>query len=317
MRSSARPIAAFVLFAALFAGGADAAAQHGRQRQPAEEGIEDRARRHFETGALLYAEENFEGALAAFEESYSLRPVPVVLFNVAQTLRRLNRYDEAIDAYQRYLEDEPDLPAERRTAVRSTVAELSRALAEVSIDTDVAGVQIEVDGRVVGMTPLDAPLRLAAGQRQIVARRDGYLTVRETLRVAPGEPQSLTLRMPQAETAGTLTVRSDVESALVRIDGLEMGVAPVQRRLGQGGHQVEVSASGYETWRQEVVLAARQHRDLLADLEPARAIYEEWWFWAAAGALVVGGLVVAVVVASSGGQADPIPGTLGTVAALR
>ena len=278
---------------------------------------EDRAREHFETGAVLYADENYEGALAAFEESYRLRAVPVVLFNIAQTLRRLNRYAEAIDAYERYLREEPDLPAARRTAVRSTIGELRRALAPITVDTDVEGVTIEVDGRVVGTTPLAAPLELAAGERTIVARRDGYVAVREELRVIGGEPQELLLRMPQAETAGTLTVRSNVEGAVVRIDGVDVGVAPAARRLGQGGHSVEVEAEGYDPFRQEVVLAARQQRVLFAELEVSRAVWEEWWLWAALGAVVVGGIVVAAVVASSAGQADPIPGSLGTVAALR
>jgi hypothetical protein len=278
---------------------------------------EDRARAHFETGAVLYADENYEGALAAFEESYRLREVPVVLFNIAQTLRRLNRYGEAIESYERYLREERDLPADRRTAVRSTISELRRALAPITVDTDIEGATIEVDGRVVGTTPLGAPLELAAGVRTIVARRDGYVPVREELRVVGGRPQELSLRLPQAETAGTLTVESNVEGALVRIDGVEVGVAPASRRLGQGGHSVEVEADGYDVFRQEVVLAARQQRVLFAELEVGREVYEEWWFWTAVGAVVIGAAVVGVVVASSSGQADPVPGSLGTVAALR
>ena len=278
---------------------------------------EDRARAHFETGAVLYSDENYEGALAAFEESYRLRAVPVVLFNIAQTLRRLNRYSEAIEAYERYLREEPDLPADRRAAVRSTIAELRRALAPITVDTDIEGVTIEVDGRVVGATPLTEPLELAAGVRAIVARRDGYVTVREEVRVVGGQPQMLSLRMPQADTAGTLTVESNVDGALVRIDGVEVGAAPASRRLGQGGHSVEVEADGYDVFRQEVVLAARQQRVLFAELEVAREVHEEWWFWTAVGAVVVGAVVIGAVVASSAGQADPIPGSLGTVAALR
>ncbi len=279
-------------------------------------GEEERARQHFETGAILYAQEDYEGALAEFEASHELRAVPVVQFNIAQTLRRLHRYSEAIEAYERYLHEATDLDRERRAAVRATIAELRRAVAPVTVETDVPGVEIRVDGRTAGVTPLAEPLELAAGRRRIVAQRDGYVTVREELTVVGGEPATLSLRMPPEDTAGRLTVRASVPDALVRIDGLDVGIAPVERRLGQGGHQVEVEAPGHETYRHEVVLGPRQERELFADLETERAFYERWWFWTGVGAVVLGGVIVAIV-ASGGGQADPVPGTLGTVKALR
>lgn len=282
----------------------------------AQDGDEAAARRQFEIGAALYQEENYEGALVAFEESYALRGVPVVLFNIAQTFRRLYRYDEAIDSYEQYLRT-GGLSGDRRAGVRATIAELRRATAPVTIETDVEGVGIYVDDRHVGDSPLPGPVTLAAGNRIVEARRDGYVTVREELRVVGGEPTQLELRMAEADTAGVLRVRSNVPAATVRIDGVEVGTAPVERRLGEGGHSVEVEAAGYETYRNEVVLASRQERDLFAELDPEGMLWERWWFWASvAGAALVLTTII-IVAATAGGQADPIPGTLGTVDALR
>jgi copper chaperone CopZ len=283
--------------------------------QPADtETDEARARRHFETGASLYLEENYEGAAAEFEASYALRPVPVVLFNLAQTYRRLYRYGDAVDAYERYLRTESDLTTERRTAVRTTIAELRRGLAPVS-ETDVSGAEILVDGRSVGTTPLEAPLALAAGTRVIEARLDGHAPAREEIRVIGGEAQTVVLSLPEARGVGILRVRSNVASATVRIDGEDRGVAPIEQSVAAGGHDVEVAADGYDTFRREIVLAPQQERELFAELTVTRPLHEQWWFWAAVGGAAVVTLVVVIAVAaSSSGQ--PEPGTLGTVMAL-
>jgi len=275
------------------------------------------ARRHFETGASLYLEENYEGAAAAFEESYRIRPVPVVLFNLAQTYRRLYRYGQAIEAYQRYVRTAEDLTPERRAEVRATIAELRRGLAPVTIETDVEGVEIRIDGRVVGETPLPGPLQLAAGTRRLEATRDGYATQRSELRVVGGEPQSVSLSLPLTSAAALLRISANVEGASVRIDGTEVGTAPLERQLGEGGHQIEVVAEGYETYAREIVLAARQDRELVADLSEAQALWEQWWFWAGVGGVVALGLIVGIAVGASGGQADPVPGTLGIIEALQ
>ncbi len=280
------------------------------------ESDEARARRHFETGASLYVEGNYEGALAAFDESYRIRQIPVVLFNLAQTYRRLYRYEEAIEAYRRYLRTAENLPTADATAVRATITELSRALAPVTITTDVPNAEVRVDDRIVGTTPLDGPLALAAGTRHVEASLDGHVTVREDVTVVGGEALTVRLRLPPADTAGTLRVRANVDGSAVRIDGVAVGIAPVERRLGSGGHQVEVAADGFEPYRNEIVLAPRQERDLFVELGQERALFERWWFWAAAGGAVV--VIAAIVIAAlaTGGQADPIPGTLGTVTAL-
>src|SRR5690349_19002839 len=97
--------AAAVLFAVAALATSAAAAPvlaQPRRGQPEDTGTTE-ARRHFETGAALFQARNYDGALAEFEESYRIRAVPVVLFNIAQTLKLLERYEEAIETYQRYL----------------------------------------------------------------------------------------------------------------------------------------------------------------------------------------------------------------------
>jgi hypothetical protein len=234
--------------------GASAQAQRRQRAQPeTPEAIE--ARQRFETGVALFAASNYPGALVEFEESYRLRPVPVVLFNIAQTLKLLYRYADAIAAYERYLEGEPTLDEERRTAIQETVADLRRAIAPITIRVDEAGAELRVDGTAVGTSPLLAPVDLAAGRRLIEARREGR-SVTEELDVVGGRAATVTLVIPD----------------------------PVTREPRR-----EVAQPG---------------------------LTSRWWFWAAIGAAVVAGVLVAVVI-GRGTDAQPIPGSLGTVAALR
>lgn len=224
----------------------------GAQRR--QEPETEEARAHFETGAALFNAHNYDGALVEFQESYRLRPVPVVLFNIAQTLKLLYRYEEAIAAYEQYLAEERGIDAARRRAVQQTIEELRAATAPITIATDLPGAEIRVDGRLVGTTPLPGPLVLAAGSRRIEATLDGRETSQE-IDVVGGRAAELTLAIPPPP-----------ESA---------GPAP----------------------RAE-----------------SPSLFTQWWFWTAIGGAVLGGVVLAI--ALSPADAEPLPGTLGTVRAL-
>jgi tetratricopeptide (TPR) repeat protein len=246
-------LGAALVAVALLSTAAPASAQR-RQRETPEAA---EARTRFETGVALYGAANYEGALAEFEESYRLRAVPVVLFNIAQTLKLLYRYAEAIVAYERYLREEPSLDETRRAAVRQTVAELRRAVASITIEVDEPGAEVRVDGAVVGTSPLIAPLELAAGRRIVEARLEGR-TVTEEIEVVGGRAARVALVVPDPEATRAET-RTD---------------------------------------------------------EGQPALTSRWWFWAGIAGAVLVGVMLTVVIADSG-DAEPEPGTLGTVAALR
>ena len=270
---------------------------------------EEQARRHFFQGATLYEEGNYEAALAEFQASVELRDVAVVHFNVAQTLRALFRYDEAIAAYQRYLERGGDrIDDRRRREVERSIAQLRERIAPVTLVVEPPGTEIRIDGRHVGVAPLDDAVVLSAGRRRIELTADGHIPVRDDLEVVGGQARTLRIELPRRDTAGTVSITTDPEQAEVRIDGLEVGEAPVTRRLPAGGHVVEAVAPGHETYRASVDLADRQelplHLVLDEDTDP---ITSEWWFWAGASALLVGA-TVAVVLLALPSEPDPFPG---------
>ena len=85
---------------------------------------EQAAREHFDRAEILYADGQFEGALAEYLEAFEEAPLPELLFNVGQCQRNLDRYGEAIFSFWRYLGLRPDAP--NRAAVLKLIEELER-----------------------------------------------------------------------------------------------------------------------------------------------------------------------------------------------
>lgn len=247
------------------------------------------AREHFMRGVELFDEGSYDGALAEFRLSYDQSPVAGVLVNVALSLVELSRYDEAIDAYRRYLAEATRASAERRAAIEREIATLESRSAAIRLEVDRPGAEILIDGRSVGTTPLARPLRLAAGRRVLEVRLEGFVPVRDELEVAGGVDRIVSVRLAPVDRNGVVRVEAEPAEAELRIDGLDVGRAPVERRLPMGGHVIEAFLPDYRTWRTDVQLADDQELALRIVMEREGAdVTREWWFWTIVGVGIVG-----------------------------
>jgi tetratricopeptide (TPR) repeat protein len=82
------------------------------------------ARRHFDQGSQLYAAARYDEALAEFQRAMISKPLPAFHYNIALCFERLERYGEAITAYQAYLAARP--ADDEATRLRARIEELSR-----------------------------------------------------------------------------------------------------------------------------------------------------------------------------------------------
>jgi len=157
----------------------------------------------FEMGMRLFQEQNWAGALAAFERAYSLQPHYAVLFNRGVCLRELHRYPEALDAFQRYLREGGDeIRPERRAEAERLIGELRSFLSRVTVAVSVDGADVRVDGHAHGVSPLAEPLVLGAGHHVIEARAAGHRDAREEFDIGGGEERVITLTLEPLEAAG-------------------------------------------------------------------------------------------------------------------
>jgi tetratricopeptide (TPR) repeat protein len=89
---------------------------------------EEIARRHYAAGREAYATRSYQRAIDEFEIARRYRPAPELDFNIARSYDRLERFAEAIVAYQRYLASGP--PEPDATEVRTRIEVLQRRLAD-------------------------------------------------------------------------------------------------------------------------------------------------------------------------------------------
>ena len=267
-----------------------AAAAHA---EPAPDARQEAATR-FERGVKLYEAHDYAAALAEFEAAHRLVPRYEVLFNIGVTDKKLFRYNDAVRALTHYLDEGGSfVPRDRRAEVERELAEIRALVAEVAVSVEGAPAAIEVDGRLMGTTPLDGPLLLAAGAHTLKATRAGCDAAERTIDVVSGEHVAVALQpraIVVAPTTATLTLATRPDGAELVVDGRAAGRAPWSGTLDPGGHDVRATLAGHHPTRQEVMLTAGQTRTLtleLVALPPPLRWYKRWYTWTAAAAVVV------------------------------
>jgi hypothetical protein len=105
------------------------------------------ARALFEAGRVAFVDERFDDALGYFRRAHELSRRPELLYNIATTLDRLDRDDEALTQYQAFLAAVPD--AGNRGDVELRIAALRRraeaATAERAAAAAAAGERAEAE----------------------------------------------------------------------------------------------------------------------------------------------------------------------------
>jgi hypothetical protein len=169
----------------------------------AEESAAARALSLFEQGAERFGDEDYDGALAAFEASYSLNPVPSVLYNIAQCHRALFHHIEAIEHFERYLVAAGErVGAERRAEVEALVDELEARTGRMILEVSPPGASAELDGRPVPPDP-SAGFRVPTGRHTLRVSADGYVEHVVTVEVTLAEPARVRVSLVEVGAATT------------------------------------------------------------------------------------------------------------------
>ena len=132
----------------------------------------------FTQGQEFFEAGEYEAALSKFEQAYELSQRPMLLFNIGSTLDRLRREEEAVTAFQRYLDEEPDAPD--RVEIEARLRILRGAIEER---------RLEEEGRVAE----------AERVRQLEAERAAAAAAAAEARANPNPPVVIE---PQEESGG-------------------------------------------------------------------------------------------------------------------
>lgn len=274
------------------------------------------ARAEFVRGAAFIRELQYAEALAAFERSASLRPHAVTTYNIGACQRALGRYALAQKTLKRALEQDAaaasaELSPSLKSELNGFLEQIERLLARVEVVMTPADAALTVDGHplevvhgAAGSTPV-----LVAGTRPpgpgepppastftmvtdpgshvITLSRKGFADAVVNKAFGPGTTTSLRLELDRLPA--TIAVASDRPGAVVTVDALDVGVAPIDIQRPAGKHHVAVKKLGFVTYEADLEAHPGERIDLKATLrEDKPALTQRWWFWTAAGVLVAG-----------------------------
>jgi hypothetical protein len=164
------------------------------------------ARQHFDRGAALAQQKDYDGAVTELKRAYELDPDSAVLFDLGQAHAAAGQPVQAVDALGRYLTDgNAQISDERRRQIEAEIVQQEARIATVTVKADLSGVVIRVDGSEIGRTPLAAPIRLGAGVHSLDASIAGYLPYEQKLELSGGESRAVEFAFrQQASQAGSL-----------------------------------------------------------------------------------------------------------------
>lgn len=207
--------------------------------QEAPPSLEARAKAHFDRGRKLLAEGACAAAIPEFLESRRLFPSRSATSSAAVCLRKVQRYDEALDLFEALLLEFPELPADVKSAAQRQIIELRGLVGTIEITGAEPGAAISVDGQARGEHPTLAPLRVSAGGHLVRVYKEGFEPSVVRVDVRGQETTKVPVRLVRLVQAGKLRVEEASGAALdVVIDGTVVGSTPWEGAVAAGEHSL-------------------------------------------------------------------------------
>jgi formylglycine-generating enzyme required for sulfatase activity len=143
---------------------------------------------------------------------------------------------------------EIQVPEARKVHLR-----LSKLPGQLRIDTGGIAAAVNIDGTAAGSAPgtVDVP----AGHHTITLRAARYLDYVTSLEIQ-GARVAQDLKVKLQSAWGTLKISCVSPGAVVTVDGVDSGAAPVTVAAASGVHEVQIRAQGRQTWQSSIVLKA-------------------------------------------------------------
>jgi hypothetical protein len=255
--------------------------------------------------SLRYAD-----ALAAYDAALLLVDDPALYYNRGRALQGLGQFPEALEQLQAFDAKAPPELKAKVPALGALITEVRARVSTLSVTCNIAGARILVRDRIVGTTPLPAPLRLPSGRATVEIEAEGYLPYRKQLDLPGAATAAVDATLLPRSTTGVLVIRSPVTGARVDVDGKPAGAVPVELQLPAGSHQLVLRHDAYHDTETAAVVRAGERRDVSVPLDSVTPVTARWWFWTGVGVVVVGGVVLtaALLTERSPSKGDIPPG---------
>ena len=142
----------------------------------------------FKEGNRLRKERRFTEALEKYNEAYRIYPSFKIDLNRGLTLQDLGREPEAATAYQRFLYlGGRKITQKMKKRALHKLAMLQKRLALLEVQVDRPGAEVRIDGKVIGIAPLELPHYLGVGEHGVEVRAKGFQTFTKSLHLEAGQ----------------------------------------------------------------------------------------------------------------------------------
>jgi protein phosphatase len=196
MRRTAIATAFLAVLACTTFAGASAASANAEAGAAVEGGAAvDEARQRFSRGLELYEQRDYEGAKREFRAAYALSPNYRILYNLGVCYGQLGDAASAVRSLEKYLREGGDeVREDRRKEVEKELANLRPKVAYVTVRTNIADCDLQIDDEAVGLVGAE-PVMVNAGSRTIWATKRGYYPSSKVVQVAAGERTELAFEL--------------------------------------------------------------------------------------------------------------------------
>lgn len=176
-------------------------------KKPPAESDKDSAKALLASGNKLYGQKDYLGALAVFKDAYARFPSDRILLNIGTALIKLERFAEAANAYQQYI-DSPDADPNKAPEVKRQLADLDKKVGIVELTVEPVDAEIQVGNEAWKPASAVKRVRVSPGKTTISARREAYKDASTILDLLAGSTKTTALKLdpiPVATTNPTTT----------------------------------------------------------------------------------------------------------------
>ncbi|MCB9508072.1 MAG: PEGA domain-containing protein [Myxococcales bacterium] len=143
-----------------------------------------------------------------------------------------------------------------REAVFTAVAELTSAVASLSITSEPTGAEVYLDGRLLGVTPYSGTVSIGAYDLRLVL--DGYYDYGSPIELRADDQRTEQIDMQRR--FATLRIDTDAPGAQIVVDAGDPQAANAPLQILPGRHEVIIRAPGYDDEIRTLDLIASEER---------------------------------------------------------
>ena len=171
-------------------------------------GRTNEAAEHFRRGVTLYKDGDYEAALIEFRRAQDLSPNFRILYDIGQASYQLQRYADALNAFESYLaQGGAQVPHPRQSAVEADLKVLHTRVGRVDVSVSADGAEVRVDEQVVGTSPLSGPVLVSIGHRKVTVTKAGFPALEKFVDVAAGDRTRIVFDFPTPEAPPPVVVQ--------------------------------------------------------------------------------------------------------------